>query len=88
MNVFLNSRNGTNLTNTIDATAHSIARFDFNDIPKYINDKFIPQTHISISEPTDVQIYELGNAIIQMYQFVGDINDEKVSGLEPINNYM
>ena len=47
---------------------------------------FIPQTSISIAEPIDVQIDELGNHIIQMYQFKGMIIDEKVPGLESILN--
>ena len=45
---------------------------------------FIPQTSISISEPIDVQIDELGDDIITMYQIIGIINDEKVLGLEII----
>ena len=48
----------------------------------------IPQTIISISEPIDVQIDELGNDINTMYQFMGIINDEQVPGLENIFNYM
>ena len=47
-----------------------------------------PQTCISIAEPIDVQIDELGNNIIQMYQLIGIINDEKVHGLERILKYM
>ena len=31
---------------------------------------------------------ELGNNVITMYQFIGDINDEKVCGLESLLNYM
>ena len=49
---------------------------------------FIPQTSISITEPIYVRIDELGNNIVQMYQFKGIINDEKVPGLESIFNYM
>ena len=49
---------------------------------------FIPKTDISIAEPIDAQIDELGNNIIQMYQLIGSINDAKVPGLESILNYM
>ena len=38
--------------------------------------------------PYDVVIDELGNNAITMYQFIGDINDEKVAGLESLLNYM
>ena len=30
----------------------------------------------------------MGDNIIQMYQFIGDINDTKVAGLESLLNYM
>ena len=38
--------------------------------------------------PYGVQIDELGNNVIIMYQFIGDINDTKVGGLESLLNYM
>ena len=44
------------------------------------------KSNISIAEPYDVQIDELGDNIIQMYQFIGDINDTKVAGLESLLN--
>ena len=50
--------------------------------------KLIHNTDISIAEPIDVQINELGNNIIQMYQLIGTSNGEKVPGLESILNYM
>ena len=59
-----------------------------NEQPKNINDMFRPKDDISIAEPIDAQIDELGNNTIQMCQFVGIINDEKVGGLEPLLNYM
>ena len=43
---------------------------------------------ISTAEPYDVQIGEMGDNIIQMYQFIGDINDTKVAGLESLLNCM
>ena len=49
---------------------------------------FIPQASISIAEPIDVQIDQLGNNTIAMYQFIGITNDEKMSGLASIFNYM
>ena len=49
---------------------------------------FIPKSDINIAEPYDVQIDELGNNDITMYQYIGDINDTQVGGLEPLLNYM
>ena len=48
---------------------------------------FIPKTNISIAEPVDVQMDELGKNITQMYHFIG-INDEQVLGAESILHYM
>ena len=49
---------------------------------------FIHKTGISIAEPIEVQIDELGNHTTQMYQFIGITNDEKAGGLEPLLNYV
>jgi len=88
MNSFLTPHNGPSLTGVIDVTAHSISLFQENAPPKDINDIFIPQSDISIALPYDIPIDELGNNFITMYQFIGDINDEKVAGLEPLLNYL
>ena len=88
MNSFLNPRNTLSLTGIIDVTAHSISLFQENEEPKNINDIFIPKSDISVAEPYDVVIDELGNNVITMYQFIGDINDTKVGGLESLLNYM
>ena len=86
---FLNN-NGTSLTGIVDVTAHSISRFqeNENEDPKHSIDISIPKSDISIAEPYDVRIDELGNSVITMYQFIGDINDTKAGGLEPLSNYM
>ena len=86
---FLNN-NGTSLTGIVDVTAHSISLFQEieNEEPKNIIDMFIPKRDISIAEPYDSIIEELGNNVITMYQFIGDINDTKVGGLESLLNYM
>ena len=83
---FLNN-NGTSLTGIVDVTAHSISLFqeNENEEPKNIIGIFIPKGDISIAEPYDVIIDELGNSVISMYQFIGPINDEKVAGLESLN---
>ena len=81
MNSFLNKNNGTSLTGIIDVVAHSISLFVENEEPQNITDIFIPRADISVAEPYDVIIDELGNNVITMYQFIGDINDEKVGGL-------
>ena len=87
MNSFLNTHNGTSLTGIIDITAHSISLFQENGPPKKILDVLFPYGDIAIAELVDVQINGLGN-IIQMYQFIGDIHDERVPGLESIINYI
>ena len=87
MNAFLNPhKNGPSLTGIIDVTAHSISVFQEDELPK--NNIFIPNSDISIAEPYDVQIGELGNNVTTMYQFIGDINDTKVGGLESLLNDM
>ena len=39
---------------------------------------FIPKNDISVAEPYDVQIDELSNTYIHMYQFISIINDEQL----------
>ena len=86
---FLNN-NGTSLTGIVDVTAHSISLFqeNENEEPKNIIDIFIPKSDISIAEPCDVIIDEIGHNLISMYQFIGPINDEQVAGLESSLNCM
>ena len=88
MDAFLNPRNGASLTKIIDVTAHIISLFQESKQPKNIYEIIIPQTSISIAEPIDVQIDELGNDIIQVYQLIGTINGGKVPRLESKLNYM
>ena len=88
MNSLVNPHNSTFLTGIIDVTAHSISLFQENESPKSINGTFTPKNDISTAEPYDVIIDELGNNVTTMYQFIGDINDEKVGGLESLLNYM
>ena len=87
MNSFLNTH-GTSLTGIVDITANSISLFQDNGPPKNVEDMFIPKSDISIALPYDVIIDELGNNAITMYQFIGDINDTKVTCLESLLNYM
>ena len=68
-------------------TAHSIRLFQEEKLTN-IFELLINQNNISIAELVETQIDELGNNVITMYQFVGDINDKQVSGLEPILNYV
>ena len=86
MDSFLNTH-GTSLPGIVDITANSISLFQDNGQPKNIEDIFIHKSDISVAEPYDVPIDENGN-VVQMYQFLGDINDTKVAGLEPILNYI
>ena len=86
MNSFLNSH-GTSLTGIVDITTKSISLCQDNGQHKNIEDIFIHKTDISVAEPYDLPIDENGN-VVQMYQFLGDINDTKVAGLESILNYI
>ena len=88
MNAFLNPGNGTNLNNIIDVTTHIISLFQENEQPKNINVMFILKTDISMAEPIEVQMDELGDNTFQMYQLIGIINDEKAGGLESLLNCM
>ena len=89
MNALLNPHNkGPSLTGAIDITAHSISLFQENEEPQNINNIFIPKRDISVAEPYAIQIDETGNNILTMYQFIGDINDTEVGGLESLLNYM
>ena len=86
MNAFLNpNNNGPSLTGVIDITAHSMSLFQGNE-PKNIIDIFTPKSDISVAETYDVQIDELSNNVITMYQLIGDIDDTKSGGLEPLLN--
>ena len=78
---------GTSLTGIVDITANNISLFQDNGPPKNIEDMFIHTSDISIAEPYDIQIYKNCN-VIQMYQFLGYINDTNVAGLESILNYI
>ena len=49
---------------------------------------FILQADISIAEPIEVQIDELGNNITQMYQLIVIISGEEVPGLASVLNHM
>ena len=86
MSSFLNAH-GTSLTGIVDITANSISLFQDNGPPKNIEDISIHESDITIAEPYDVPIDENVN-VIQMYQFLGGINDTKVTGLESILNYI
>ena len=88
MNSFLTPHNGPSLTGVIDVTAHSISLYQENAPPKNIEDICIPKNEIGIALPYDVIIDELGNNVISMNQFIGDINDTKAGGLESLLNYM
>ena len=88
MNAFLNPRNSASLANVIAVTAYSISLFQVNEQPKNTNEIFIPQTSFSLAEPIDVQINQLGNNIITMYQVIDVISDDKVPGLASIFIYI
>ena len=89
MKAFLNPHsNGPSLTGITDVTAHRISLFQENEPPKNINDIFMPKSDISVAEPYGVQVAELVDNSITMYQFIRDINDTKVGGLESLSIYI
>ena len=87
MNAYLKQRNHASLTNLIEIIAHSVTLFQDEKLTN-IFELLINQNNISIAEPVEIQIDELGNNVTTMYQFVGDTNDNKVPGLESILNYI
>ena len=87
MNANIIPRNHTSFKNTIGITARSISLFQEEKLTN-IFELVINQNIISIAEPVDIQKNELGNDVITMYQLVGDIDDNKVQGLESILNYI
>ena len=89
MNSFLNPHNAVNSTGLPDMSAHSISLFQENEQPQNIKDIFLTKSDIIVAEPYDIQVGgELGDNVVTMYQFNGDINDTKVHGLESLLNYM
>ena len=86
MNPF-KAHNKVPLTCIIDVTTHKIYLFQKDGTVKHILDRLFPYSEIAVAELIDVQINEIGNNVVQMYQFVGDINDERVPGLESVLNY-
>ena len=87
MNPFLNLHNAVSLIGAVDLLAHSVSFSQENEQPQNIKDIFIPKSDISVAEHIEAQIDDLGNNIFIMYQFIGDINDTKVLGLEPLLNF-
>ena len=87
MNSFLAPNNRTSLTGEIDFIAHNIYLTQEDGTVKNILDMVFPYGDIAVAELADAQLNDLG-PVIQMYQFIGDINDERVPGLESILNYI
>ena len=87
MNSFLAPNNRTSLTGIIDCTAHNIYLIQEDGTVKNILGIVFAYGNIAIAELVDVQLNGFG-PVIQMYQFIGDINDKRVPGLESILNYI
>ena len=87
MNSFLAPNNRTSLTGIIDFTAHNIYLIQEDGTVKNILDISFPYGDIAVAGLADVQLNDLG-PVTQMYQFIGDINDERAPGLESILNYI
>ena len=86
MNSFLAPNNRTSLTGIIDFTAHNMYLYQ-KDGTVNILDILFSYGNIAVAELVDVQLTELG-PVIQLYQFIWDINDKRVPGLESILNYI
>ena len=87
MNSFLAPKNRTSLTGIIDFTAHNIYLAQEDGTANNILDILFPYGDIAVAELVDAQLNDLG-PVIQMYQIIGDINDERVPGSESILNYI
>ena len=86
MNSFLAPNNRTSLTGIIDFTAHNIYLIQEDGTVKNILDILFAYGNIAVAELVDVQLNEF--TVTQMYQFIGEINDNRVPGLESILNYI
>ena len=62
--------------------------FQETEQPRNTNGILIPQTTMSIAEPTDIQINALVNNTTTIYLFAGLIKDEKMLGSASILDYM
>ena len=87
MNSFLAPNNRTSLTGIIDFTAHNVYLIQEDGTVKNILDILFPYGDIAVAELVGVQLNDIG-PVVQMYQFIVDINDERVPGLESILNYI
>ena len=87
MNSFLAPNNRTSLTGIIDFSAHKIYLVQGDGPVKSILDILSPCGDIAVAGLVDVQLNDLG-PVIQMYQFIGDLNGERVPGSESILNYI
>ena len=87
MNSFLAPNNRTSLTGIIYFTAHNIYLIQEDGTVKNILDTLFPYGDIAVAGLVDVQLNGLG-PMVQMYQFIGDINGERIPGLESILNYI
>ena len=87
MNSLLAPNHRTSLTGVIDFAAHNIYLAQEDGTVKNILDILFAYGNIAVAELVDVQLNEFG-PVTQMYQFIGDINDKRVPGLESILNYI
>ena len=87
MNSFLAPNNRTSLTGIIDFTAHISYLIQEDGTVKNILGILFPYGDIAVTELVDVHLNDLG-PVVQMYEFIGDINDERVRGLESVLNYI
>ena len=87
MNSLLAPNNRTSLTGIIDFTAQNAHLIQEDGTVKNILDILFAYGDIAVAGLVDVQLNGLG-PVIQMYQFIGDTNDERVHGLESILNYI
>ena len=85
MNSFLAPNNRTSLAGIIDFTAHNIYLTQEDVTVKSILGILFAYGNIAVAELVDVQLNGFG-PVIQMYHFIGNINDNRVPGLESIFN--
>ena len=87
MNSFLAPNNRAPLTGIIGFIVHNIYLVQEDGTVKNILDTLFAYGDIAVAELVDVQLNAFG-PVTQMYQFIGDINDNRVPGLESILNYI
>ena len=88
LNPWANSRNQVNLTNTFNITANSIELIISDQEEQIVNILDLFLSYSNISAVVDVQIPIGGGIFYTLKEWVGDITDTKVPGLQSLIEYL